>query len=521
MIVKPSPLAWYSFRIWPLLIMIATATSCSNDGSPTNRPQAADQPTRSVPRQGPSSSPRPKAPAKRRLARRHAVAMSDKAKKTATNTQKEIEEPEARSDTVSGPPQLDIAAQRLSQSGIRRLQSKHLELYTDLASTPEVDLLPHLFDLAVPQWRDYFRIPSERVRLWKMRGYLMSDKERFRKIGLLPDNLPPFLNGYQRGHEIWMYEQPSAYYRRHIVLHEGTHAFMDCLLGGKGPPWYSEGMAELMATHSWKAKHLQLGYFPRNRDEVESWGRIKIIREDVAAGDAKSIHQVMLYGPRAHLQVGPYGWCWAACALMDGTPRFHDAFRQLPQHVQENPSTFIQTTLRLFGPNIGQLNQQWQLFTHRIEYGYDVQREAIVNVENRSLPAEGREVVVSTERGWQSTGIQVAAGATYLLEASGRYQIAETSKVWWCEPPGVTIRYYAGQPLGIVLAAADDASDSPTYMTQLLSAKPVGDKRELTFARSGTLYLRINDSPAELADNRGEARVRIRQIRPSADRVPN
>ena len=97
------------------------------------------------------------------------------------------------------------------------------------------------------------------------------------------------------------------------------------------------------------------------------------------------------------------------------------------------------------------------------------------------------------------------------MEASGRYQVAREPKVWWCEPGGVTIRYYGGRPLGMLLAATSDESQPLTGLSPLTRPEPIGLGTEIEFAEAGTLFLRINDSPAELADNDGELVVRIRR----------
>ena len=61
-------------------------------------------------------------------------------------------------------------------------------------------------------------------------------------------------------------------------------------------------------------------------------------------------------------------------------------------------------------------------------------------------------VSVAADRGWQSSGVRVDAGKSYRLRAAGRYQVADRPQPWPCEPGGVSIRYYRGRPLGILLA---------------------------------------------------------------------
>ena len=125
------------------------------------------------------------------------------------------------------------------QQGIRQLAGRHITLHTDLAPAPEVDELPQVFDAAVPLWCQYFGVDPAKAAMWKMTGCVMQDKDRFVAAGLYPKDLPPFPHGFARGSQLWIYDQPSNYYRRHLLLHEGTHQFMEQFVGGCGPPWYS------------------------------------------------------------------------------------------------------------------------------------------------------------------------------------------------------------------------------------------------------------------------------------------
>jgi hypothetical protein len=100
------------------------------------------------------------------------------------------------------------------------------------------------------------------------------------------------------------------------------------------------------------------------------------------------------------------------------------------------------------------------------------------------------------------------AGKRYQITATGRYKIAQTTQPWWSEPGGVTIRYYRGKPLGMVLGVVRPEVPQSGVSTLILP-DAIGLERVTVPRRSGTLYLRVNDSPAELSDNAGSVSVRI------------
>jgi hypothetical protein len=394
---------------------------------------------------------------------------------------------------------------------------KHLTLYTDLPSSPAIDELPQVFDAAAGQWREYLGIDASKLESWKIRGSLMKDKAAFARVGLWSESLPPFLHGYARAGELWLYDQPSDYYRRHLLLHEGTHAVMLAHLGSAGPPWYMEGLAELLATHQWTGRNLSggkltLNYFPKSRDEVPELGRIKIVRDAVASGTGKSLNEIINYDRTAHLQNEPYAWCWAAAALLDGHPRYRERFRALTKQVALTDAAFNNHLREVYVNDLVALAEEWQVFIAGMEYGYDIAREAIDFAPAKPLGDDGTTVSVAVDRGWQSSGVKIEAGKTYRLTATGRYQIAKVPKVWWCEPGGVTIRYHRGRPLGMLLAAvrADDFKVGDA--SGLLAPEGVGLGADFTPKSTGILMLRINDSPAELADNEGQVTVEIKRL---------
>ncbi len=420
---------------------------------------------------------------------------------------KQIRPTDAESKFIADVPQMKIDQSKVAAEGIRKLTGARLTLYTDLPSSPQIDRLPELFDQAFPQWCEYFGVQPANHPDWRLTGFLMDEKAAFVRAGLLPDDLPPFKHGYARNYELWLYDQPSDYYRRHLLLHEGTHGFMNTLLGACGPPWYMEGIAELLATHRLKDGRLTLNYFPADRRETPYWGRIRIIKDAVAAGRLLPLKQVVEYPPDAHLKTEPYAWCWAAAVLLDRHPKYRERFRELYKNVLKRDFTkrFYQT----IGDDWSELCEQWQVFVAGVEYGHDIAATAVDFTLGRPLPELGTVVTISAQRGWQNTGVQLEAGTKYRLKATGRYQVADRPQPWWCEPGGVSIRYYRGRPLGVLLAAVRPDQADKERSSALLRPTAVGLGTTLVPEHSGTLFLKINDSPAELGDNAGALTVKI------------
>jgi len=316
--------------------------------------------------------------------------------------------------STDGPAYINPAL--VASAGIRRINGTHVTIYTDLPAAPEVDELPLVMAAAVPQWCTYFKIDPARATDWHLTGYIIQDRERFRSTGLLPDTLPPFRYGFQRGKEFWVYEQPSTYYRRHLMLHEATHGFMYDMLGSAGPSWYMEGIAELLGTHRWSDGVLTLGYFPKKKEEVPQWGRIKIVRDNFAVGHTPRLDQLFRIEPEQYYEsVEAYAWSWAAAVFLDRHPEFRERFAKLSARVTEaNFSADFQDELQ---DDWQQLSEQWQLMIVNLEYGYDVLREAVVYLEGKPLDSEMR-VQIDAARGWQSSGVELQQGMSYEVQAS-------------------------------------------------------------------------------------------------------
>jgi len=408
--------------------------------------------------------------------------------------------------------------EKILAQGIRTIQGKHLTLYTDIPVNADIQSLPKIVELAIPQWCAYFKIAPEKMAAWKMSVCLIQDRNKFDAAGLIPTTLPSFDHGYAFGNRLFINEQPSAYYRRHLLLHEATHAFMFENFSSAGPPWYMEGMAELLATHIWDGTRLQLRQLPKTKEAVPYWGRIKIIKNQVAEKKGLMIQEIMNFGSDAKLQLNAYAWCWAACSFLDMHPTFQKTFREHLKNIGDSSPEFSLDLVEAYGDQWFQVRQQWQVFVMNIEYGFDIAREAIDVVEVRPLELAAEVIPVRADRGWQSTGLRVTTGMKLAITATGRFVIhRETSTEqpqgvpWESEAGGITIRYHRGQPLGKLLIALDEPQQLGE--TGLSNYGAIGKGGDIMIPSNGVLYFRINDSPAELAGNTGALQVTVQQIK--------
>ena len=89
----------------------------------------------------------------------------------------------------------------------------------------------------------------------------------------------------------------------------------------------------MLATHEHAGGQTRLGHMPRNRDATPMWGRIRIVRDEVATGRALTLAEVTRLARGARHRTEAYAWCWAAAAFLDAHPRYRQRFRSLIPHV--------------------------------------------------------------------------------------------------------------------------------------------------------------------------------------------
>jgi hypothetical protein len=162
-------------------------------------------------------------------------------------------------------------------------------------------------------------------------------------------------------------------------------------------------------------------------------------------------------------------------------------------------------------PKWGLLNWEWQSFISELDYGgYDFSR---MKIDAANPQSDGKQARIAADRGWQSTEFRVHAGRKYRLTAQGRYQIVGGQETWMCEPGGVTIEYHDGRPLGALLGAvvsstAGAQDGDPSFLRPIL----IGLDATITPKHDARLYVRVNEAPSGLADNRGEVTITMEEI---------
>lgn len=398
---------------------------------------------------------------------------------------------------------------KLAALGIYRYESQRLRLYTDVDSE-KVRELPRLTDQLYDTLVAYFGPlpPARDATEYQMTGYLISDLALFRETGLVPDDLPTFEHGRHRANEFWLRDQEFDYYRAHLLFHEATHCFMTVLPEQEVNVWYMEGMAEYFATHRRDDQgKLQFGIMPQFPEEVAGWGRITLVRQAFSQDDFQTVPQLFELTPREFITPLPYAWSWGLGKFLCAHPRYAARFQRLGQTARD--SRFAQQFRETFAADSRDLATEWMLFVVNLQYGYDIPRAAIEFRRGAPLISgmPPLELSIVSDRGWQSSEVELQQGATYTVAATGRITLADEPKPWISEPDGISIDYFDGQPIGTLLACLRSTEPQPTET--MLRILPIGRERTFVAPLTGTLYLRVNDAWNRLADNRGSFTVTV------------
>lgn len=426
-----------------------------------------------------------------------------------------------------------ISDATLNEFGIRVYRSRRLILLSDLPED-QVTTLPKIADQLFDALESALGplLPAESGADFQVTGCLIDARERFEQAGLMPPEEFPIRHGRHLNYRFWMFNPTTDYYRRHLLLHEFTHCFMSCEHGMRDIPplWYTEGIAEYFATHELPdsqpgdddgqgeagiQKTVRFGILPGSTSLFPGWGRISEIRRsfnsdpetEVADAGFTPLH-IVLNPPGGLLtEDSQYAHAWALFWMLKNNAVYQKEFAKLLP--VRSGQEFVACTAMIPDSTLDRLKIDWLLTLDSLTEGFDAGRcfpvrKGLPN-QNAILPtAQSVQLEVTAEHGWQHSGFILKSGQTVLLTAQGRFQIGETTKPWISEPPGVTLKYHRGRPLGelVALLTAPDGSFASRRI-------PIGTGARLTVPCDLELWLQLNESAAERVDNRGSVSVTL------------
>ena len=402
---------------------------------------------------------------------------------------------------------------------LRLLEGRHLVLATDrpVRDRDGVAELPAVFDEAFTAWCEHYGLRPEDHADWRCFGCLVVDRERFRAAGLLPDSIPPFVNGFCDRNRFWLLDQSNPAYRRHLLLHEGVHAFTLTLRGLATPVWYNEGIAEYLATHRLDREpggELRFAStpIPARAEDVEQLGRIEKLRELRAERNLPSLDAVLSLPVGQHAAIGDYAASWAAVAMFANHPAYARGFATLERGPLE--ADFNERLATLPGWDPKRAARDYAAFVTDLDYAWDFARLAIDWAVGPPLTGPVT-IPVAAARGWQNAGISVTAGRRQTFTATGRVGLGTVTDVATGtvtplegEADGISLEWYRGHPTGRLLIAqwVQQPMDGGPPRFEVLGT---GAQGELVAVVDGPLYLRLNGPPARLTARDGTISVAV------------
>jgi len=399
----------------------------------------------------------------------------------------------------------------LATVGINVFESKHIKLYSDIDSEIAAGL-PPIVDALFVDLENYFgKLPPTRSGApYQMTGYLMADKARYADLGLLPKQDLGSFHGRQIGRRFWMHDQTSSYYRKHLMLHEATHCYMQAIPGVVAPYWYLEGMAELCGTHREKADGgFEFRVFPDDSKSFPGHGRIRLAQREMKKNGFARLQSITDFTANQFAKRNEcYAWAWVLCSFLDKHNTYRERFRELGQYTTS--ARFNQSFRESFNADYQNLLAEWTVFASGIDDNFDFRRAAMSLKSGQPLTTETHVCEVKADQGWQSTSIRIQKNTPYRIQATGQFTVAQEPKPWISEADGISIQYFDSRPLGQLLGVVYNAET--TKADAFAKPIPIGSDRILTPEHDGTLYLRINDRWSQLRDNTGKLKIAISKV---------
>lgn len=399
---------------------------------------------------------------------------------------------------------------RAAPPGFITVKGKHIHLVTDIDHSENADDWVASFDAAVPQWAAFWGLDPDSLSDWTVDAYVMRASQRFRDRGMLPPSISEFPFGTARGNRVWVHEQPSAYYTRHLLLHEGVHALMFDRFGGGGPTWFMEGTAEMLSVHQGHGEAVVVNRLPKSRESVPEWGRFKVMSARRDKNQVPSIETVMRLPRKLKGDVESYGWSWAAVMMLSQYPDTRDVVVRFAERCDDPTDGFTRDFYRSLAAIWPVVRARWAMMCLDLDYGFDWGRETIeIAIDDPSYDDNVLSLELAADQGWQSVGRRFEAGDQVSVTANGQVILNETVRPWLSLPRGVTLSRSRGRPIGQVIACVLPVTNRVGRRIELPEVISVGERCKVVFERDAWLMLRVNDAIDDVANNRGAYQIRV------------
>ncbi len=387
----------------------------------------------------------------------------------------------------AAPPRAGKTKELVEKGNVRDFRSRHFVIYTDLAPIEARELLKQL-ERMLKLIADYWGRPPRGIieccvvddlKNWPPELLAKMEPEGLRKIR---EGAGVCLSTkVSRGNRFRSKSRVYAVAAGGVPLHESVHAYCHQTFGRAGPRWYAECMAEM--GHYWKE-----GVKGVNVPQKV----IRYLRDSEPRPLASLIDDREKLGGTWQ----DYCWWWMLGHLLDNNPNYYAQYRAFGRMALAGKEV---TFADVFGPVAEQLAFELRFFRRHLQNGYrvDLCSWDWKRKFTDRLPA-GRAITASirADRGWQPSGLTVAAGTSCKYTTEGKWRAKQKA-----DP----------------VDADGDADGRGRLVGVLMKDYRLGEQFELgadgafTAPADGDLYLRCRAPWNEIAENSGRISVRLRR----------
>ncbi len=398
------------------------------------------------------------------------------------------------------------ASEILQAAGLKEFQEGGLTLISDLPVS-DCNMLLEISRQLDLTWNTEFRetdsLQTPIQNDWF--AFVIDSPIRFEHVGLMPGEKIGLLHGLQLGNRVWLRQQESEYYLRHLFVHEAIHRRMmeQSDSQSSGTLWWHEGSAELWATHDFDSTtgETRFGVVPAVRDRFPGWAHYERIERLSHEGNLPSIRELIGYrdqdfGDRR----GGYALAWAMCQFLKSHPFTQVAYQQMyrlddwsriPVHVE-----------RLLNER-PELELEWRLCLSRLNWESVARGHLFEPIERLETPS-----MIPTATGrYYFANVDAHGEVDVSVVVQGQIHVRFEGHDVAISPTGITARYIDGFPAGALIATVyqqGQSGDNP-----FLSRFAIGDSKTIQLPAGSQLVFGVNDRGLEFQPEPGSYSVKV------------